>query len=89
MSCLSQGGLQEELLSGSFLRWVLVANAVALPVAYLAMRKWLQNFAFHAEVQVWTFVIAGSAVFFLALITVGTQALKSARENPVESLRYE
>jgi putative ABC transport system permease protein len=77
------------LMSGSFLRWVLAANAIALPVAYLAMRKWLQNFAFHTDIPVWTFVVAGSVVLFFALITVGYQTLKSARENPVESLRYE
>jgi putative ABC transport system permease protein len=77
------------LLSGAFLRWVLTANAIALPAAYLAMHKWLQNFAFHTNIPVWTFLIAGCAVLFFAVITVGYQALKSARQNPVESLRYE
>ena len=77
------------LMSGSFLRWILMANAIALPVAYLAMRKWLQNFAFHTNMPVWMFVAAGSVVLFFALITVGYQTLRSARGNPVESLRYE
>jgi putative ABC transport system permease protein len=77
------------LLSGSFLRWVLLANAIALPAAYLAMSRWLRNFAFHTDLPAWTFVLAGSVVLFFALVTVGYQALKSARENPVESLRYE
>jgi putative ABC transport system permease protein len=77
------------LLSGSFLRWVIAANAVALPMAYLAMRKWLQNFAFHTRINAGTFAIAGFLVLFFAMITVGYQALKSAREDPVESLRYE
>ena len=77
------------LLSGSFLRWVLTANAIALPGAYFAMRKWLQNFAFHTDIPIWTFFAAGCAVLFFATVTVGYQALKSARQNPVESLRYE
>jgi putative ABC transport system permease protein len=77
------------LLSGSFLRWVLLANAIALPVAYLGMNRWLRNFAFHTDLPVGTFVIAGFVVFLFALITVGHQAFKSARRNPVESLRYE
>jgi putative ABC transport system permease protein len=77
------------LMSGSFLRWVLAANAIALPASYLAMRTWLRNFAFHTNIPVWTFVLAGLVVLFFALTTVGYQTLKSARENPVESLRYE
>jgi putative ABC transport system permease protein len=77
------------LLSGSFLRWVLVANAIALPAAYFAMRRWLQNFAFHATMTVWMFVVSGLLALFFAAVTVGYQAIKSARENPVESLRYE
>jgi putative ABC transport system permease protein len=77
------------LLSWSFLRWVLTANAIALPAAYFAMRKWLQNFAFHTTIPAWTFLAAGCAVLCFAAVTVGYEALKSARQNPVESLRYE
>ncbi len=77
------------LLSGTFLRWVVLANVVALPLAYFAMTKWQRNFAFHAQIGASTFAAAGLLVLFFAMITVGYQALKSARENPVESLRYE
>jgi putative ABC transport system permease protein len=77
------------LLSGSFLRWVLLANVIALPAAYWAMSRWLRNFAFHTDISAWTFVAAGGVVLFFAVVTVGSLALKSARENPVESLRYE
>ena len=77
------------LLSGAFLRWILIANAVALPLAHFAMRKWLQNFAFHTRIAPGTFAAAGGLVFFFAMLTVAYQALKSARENPVKSLRYE
>jgi putative ABC transport system permease protein len=77
------------LLSKSFLAWVLAANALALPAAYLAMQKWLRNFAFHAEIGAWTFLASGLLVILFAGLTVGFLALRSARENPVRSLRYE
>jgi putative ABC transport system permease protein len=77
------------LLSRPFLAWVLVANALALPVAYLAMQKWLRNFAFHAEIRIWMFFAAAVLVFMFSGLTVGYLALRSARENPVRSLRYE
>jgi putative ABC transport system permease protein len=77
------------LLSGTFFRWVLAANALALPMAYFAMEKWLRNFAYHTRTSVWTFAISSFLVLFFAMITVGYQAVKSAREDPVKSLKYE
>jgi len=77
------------LLTRPFLAWVLVANALALPAAYLAMQRWLRNFAFHAEIRAWTFAASALLVLLLAGLTVGYLALRSARENPVRSLRYE
>jgi putative ABC transport system permease protein len=77
------------LLSRPFLAWVLVANALALPAAYLAMQKWLRNFAFHAEIRAWMFAAAALLVLLFSGLTVGYLALRSARENPVRSLRYE
>jgi len=77
------------LLSRDYLVLVGAANLLAWPAAYLAMNKWLRNFAFHTEINAATFAFAGALVLFFALATVGYQALKSARKNPVESLRYE
>jgi putative ABC transport system permease protein len=77
------------LLTRPFLAWVLVANTIALPAAYLAMQRWLRNFAFHAEIQVWTFALSALLVILFAGLTVGYLALRSAREDPVRSLRYE
>ncbi len=77
------------LLTRPFLAWVLVANAIALPAAYLAMERWLRNFAFHAEIGAWTFAASALLVLLFAGLTVGYLALRSARENPVRSLRYE
>jgi putative ABC transport system permease protein len=72
-----------------FLAWVLAANALALPEAYLAMQRWLPNFAFHAEIGVLTFLASALLVIVFAGLTVGYLALRSARENPVRNLRYE
>jgi putative ABC transport system permease protein len=77
------------LLTRPFLAWVLVANAIALPAAYLAMQRWLRHFAFHAQIRVWTFALSALLVLLFAGLTVGYLALRSARENPVRSLRYE
>ena len=77
------------LLSGVFLRQVLAANAIALPLAYLIMKRWLRNFAYHTDISPGTFLFAGFLVIFFATITVGFQTLKAARENPVRSLRHE
>ena len=77
------------LLSGTFLRGVILANVIALPLAFLAMRKWLTNFAYHTGIPAGTFIASAALAGLLAALTVGYQALKSARQNPVDSLRYE
>jgi putative ABC transport system permease protein len=77
------------MLSKDFTKWVLVANLVAWPVAYLAMHKWLQDFAYRIEISLWIFVLAGVLAFIIALLTVSLQVLRAARKNPVESLQYE
>lgn len=77
------------LLSRPFLAWVLVANVLALPAAFLAMQSWLRNFAFHAEIRAWIFAVSALLALLAAGLTVGTLALRSARRSPVHSLRYE
>jgi putative ABC transport system permease protein len=77
------------LLSQDFLRLVLIANLIAWPVAYLAMTKWLANFAYRIDIGWWTFALAGGLALLIALLTVSTQAIKAALANPVEALRYE
>ncbi len=77
------------LLSREFTKWVLVSNVVALPVAYYAMHKWLQNFAYRAEMGVWPFVFSAVLAFLIAILTVGYQALKAAMTNPAKTLKYE
>jgi putative ABC transport system permease protein len=75
------------LLSREFLLLVLIAFLVASPLAWWAMYKWLQNFAYHVAVQWWVFLLAGAMALLIALMTVSFQALKVAVANPVKSLR--
>ncbi|MCI0693631.1 ABC transporter permease [candidate division KSB1 bacterium] len=78
-----------NLLSKDFVKLVLIANLIAAPVAYFAMNKWLQNFAYRIEVSSWVFILAGGLALIIALLTVSAQAIKAALANPVEALRYE
>ncbi len=77
------------LLSKEFTKWVLVANIIAWPIAYIAMNRWLQNFAYRINIGLGTFVLSALLAFIIALLTVGYQAIRAARANPVEALRYE
>ena len=77
------------LLSREFLKWVLVSNLIAWPVAYIIMRNWLQNFAYRAKLGVEIFIFSGLMALVIALITVSYQSIKAATANPVEALRYE
>ena len=76
-------------LSKDLTKNVLVANLVAWPVAYYALHKWLQNYAYRINIGIWLFLAVGIAVFSIALLTVSYQSIKAALANPVESLRYE
>ena len=77
------------LLSKEFMLLVLAANLLAWPLAYLAMQRWLEDFAYHIDLSLWIFLLAGLAAFAIALLTVSYQAIKAALANPVDSLRYE
>ena len=77
------------LLSKEFSKWVLLANIFAWPIAWYAMNKWLQNFAYRINIGWWPFLLAGVLVLVIALLTVSYQAIRAALANPVESLRYE
>ena len=77
------------LLSSEFAKWVLVANVIAWPIAYWAAHRWLQNFAYRTNIQVWMFLLAAAISLFIALATVSFKALKTATANPAKALRYE
>lgn len=82
------GGIT-SLLSKDFLKLVLIALIIATPVAWYAMHKWLQDFAYHINISWWIFILAGTGATFIALLTVSFQAIKAAIANPVKSLRTE
>jgi len=77
------------MISKEFVKWVLVANLVAIPIAYYGMNKWLQTFAFKIKITPEIFLLSAIISLFIALITVFYQSLKAARSNPSDSLRYE
>lgn len=77
------------LLSKEYLVWVVCANIIAWPAAWFLMHRWLQNFAYRTSIHWWIFVLAGGLGFVIALLTVCSLTLRTARQNPVDSLRYE
>ncbi len=77
------------LLIKELLRWVIQANLVAWPVAYIAARAWLQSFAYRIKPAFEVFLLSGTAALVIALLTVSYQTLRAALADPVESLRYE
>jgi putative ABC transport system permease protein len=77
------------LLNKEYIVWVLVAFAVASPVAWYSMHRWLQNFVYKTEFSWWIFLVAGVTGFLIALGTVSWQSWRAATRNPVEALRYE
>ena len=78
-----------SMLSRDFLKLVLISNLIAWPLAWLAINRWLQDFAYRIPVSWWVFIVAGVAAIVIALFTVSFQALKAAVSNPVKSLRTE
>lgn len=77
------------LLSGDFIKLVLIAIVIATPLGWWGMHRWLNGFAYRVDIHWWTFGLAGLAAVIIALLTVGLLALKAARMNPVRSLKAE
>jgi putative ABC transport system permease protein len=77
------------MLSSEFMIWFAIAFLIACPAAWLVMNKWLQTFAYKAEIKWWFFAVAGFVVLSVSMLTVWLQSLRAATMNPVEALRYE
>jgi len=77
------------LLTKDFLKLVVAAFAIASPIAYYFMNKWLSDFAYRIDIQGWMFILAGLMAIAIALLTVGFQSIRAALANPVNSLRSE
>ena len=77
------------ILTKEFIKWVLIANLIAWPIAYILLEKWLGEFAYRTDINYETFIISGAAALLVALITVSYQSIKASLVNPTESLRTE
>jgi putative ABC transport system permease protein len=78
-----------SMLIRDFVRWVLIASIIAVPVGFLVSRRWLEDFAYQTEITALPFLLAICSALLIATITVSFQAIRTASGNPVESLRYE
>ena len=77
------------MLNKDFIKWVAIAFVIATPIAWFAMNKWLENFAYKTSLSWWIFALAGLLALGIALLTVSWQSWKAATRNPIEALRYE
>ena len=77
------------LLAKEFMKWVLLANIIAWPIAYYFMNGWLDDFAYKIQLGIGVFILSGVIALLIALLTVSKQALKAAQTNPINSLKYE
>jgi putative ABC transport system permease protein len=77
------------MLNKDFVKWVAIAFVISCPIAWYAMHKWLNNFAYKTEMSWWIFALSGIIALAIALLTVSWQSWRAATSNPVEALRYE
>ena len=78
-----------RMLNHELMLLVCIANTIALPIAYILVRRWLEAFEYRIDLTLWPFVLSGSIVLLTVGITVSIQSMKSAKANPADSLRYE
>ena len=76
-------------LSKEFAKWVLIGNIIAWPVAYFLMNKWLENYAYRININIWIFILSAIITIGVVFITISFHTIKAATANPVKSLRYE
>jgi putative ABC transport system permease protein len=77
------------MFSKEFVKWVVVANLISWPVAYFAMSRWLQGFAYRTGIQIWIFLLSSFLALLIALGTVTAHTARAALANPADSLKYE
>ncbi|QEM12104.1 ABC transporter permease [Mucilaginibacter rubeus] len=75
------------MLSKDFVKLVIISFAIAAPLAWLTMNKWLQGFAYRQNIQWWMVILAGSGAILIAFATISLQSFRAAAANPVQSLR--
>jgi putative ABC transport system permease protein len=77
------------MLNKDFVKWVAIAFIIATPLAWIALNKWFENFAYKTSLSCWIFALAGVLAMGIALLTVSWQRWRAATRNPVEALKYE
>jgi len=77
------------MIISDFLVLVIIAIIVACPIAWYALHKWLENFAYKTDLSWWIFALAGILAIGIAILTVSYQSWRTATRNPVEALKYE
>ena len=77
------------LFGADFMKLMVIATVIATPLAFLLMKKWLQDYSYRIDIHWWVFALAGAAAIVLALTTIGFRSLQAARANPVDALRNE
>jgi putative ABC transport system permease protein len=77
------------MLSKDFVKLVLIAILIATPIAWYAMNRWLEGFAYRVNIELWVFGAAAFVAMFIAITTVSIQAIKAGMANPVKSLKTE
>jgi putative ABC transport system permease protein len=84
----TEGGIY-FLLSREYIKLVILAIVLAVPLVYFLMNTWIQSFPYHTPITGVVFMVAGAMVLLIALLTVSFQTFRAARANPIDSLRYE
>ena len=77
------------MLSRDFVKLILIALLIAVPIGYYAMQRWLQDFAYRTDISWWVFLVSGAGVLILTLLTISFQSIRAALANPVDALRNE
>jgi putative ABC transport system permease protein len=77
------------LISKEFVKWVVLANIIAWPIAYILTKIWLQEFAYRIQLEAGFFLLGGLISFGIAVLVVSVQVIRATTDNPVDSLQYE
>ena len=77
------------ILTKDITKWIIIANLLAWPTTWYAMNKWLENYAYHINIDWWIFILVGTIGLMIALLAISSQVLRTALANPVEALKYE
>jgi len=76
-------------ITSDFLKWITIANIIAIPIGFFIMQKWLTNFAYTTKISWWVFALAAISSIIIMFLTISFHSIKAAVQNPVKSLRYE